>query len=132
MADYISIIKGNLKALGNKAKQFAETGAVKDVYDRSSTTARCYANIAKLTVLINGELEDQQKVFNEIGRLYYELSRGNAPEHFEELFKKVGEMDEKIEAMRQELADAKAAVEASRSNSEPASKPEALEDKTEE
>ena len=117
MANYQSMIKGTLKALGNKAKQVAESNAVKDVYDRSTTTAKCYANIAKLTVLINGELEDQQKVFNEIGRLYYELNRENPAEDFQELFDKVSEMDEKIESMRQELSDAKAAVEASRSNS---------------
>lgn len=114
MANYTSMIKGTIKAIGNKAKSIAETDAVRDAYDRSTTTARCYANIAKLNVLINGELEDQQKVFNEIGRLYYELNRGNAPEHFEELFASVGEMDEKIEAMREELAAAKAAVEAAR------------------
>ena len=116
MANYQSMIKGTLKALGNKAKQVAESNAVKDVYDRSTTTAKCYANIAKLTVLINGELEDQQKVFNEIGRLYYELNRENPAEDFQELFDKVSEMDEKIESMRQELSDAKAAVEASRAN----------------
>lgn len=114
MANYTSMIKGTIKAIGNKAKSIAETDAVRDAYDRSTTTARCYANIAKLNVLINGELEDQQKVFNEIGRLYYELNRGNAPEHFEELFASVGEMDEKIETMREELAAAKAAVEAAR------------------
>lgn len=117
MANYQSMIKGTLRALGNKAKQVAESNAVKDVYDRSTTTAKCYANIAKLTVLINGELEDQQKVFNEIGRLYYELNRENPAEDFQELFDKVSEMDEKIESMRQELSDAKAAVEAARSNS---------------
>lgn len=127
MANYQSMIKGTLKALGNKAKQVAESNAVKDVYDRSTTTAKCYANIAKLTVLINGELEDQQKVFNEIGRLYYELNRENPAEDFQELFDKVSEMDEKIESMRQELSDAKAAVEASRSNSnsEPAAEAKA-------
>lgn len=130
MANYQSMIKGTLKALGNKAKQVAESNAVKDVYDRSTTTAKCYANIAKLTVLINGELEDQQKVFNEIGRLYYELNRENPTEDFQELFDKVGEMDEKIESMRQELSDAKAAVEASRSNSNSEPAAEAKSDDT--
>ena len=130
MANYQSMIKGTLKALGNKAKQVAESNAVKDVYDRSTTTAKCYANIAKLTVLINGELEDQQKVFNEIGRLYYELNRENPAEDFQELFDKVSEMDEKIESMRQELSDAKAAVEASRSNSNSEPAAEAKSDDT--
>lgn len=130
MANYQSMIKGTLKALGNKAKQVAESNAVKDVYDRSTTTAKCYANIAKLTVLINGELEDQQKVFNEIGRLYYELNRENPAEDFQELFDKVSEMDEKIESMRQELSDAKAAVEASRSNSNAEPAAEAKSDDT--
>ena len=130
MANYASMIKGTIKAIGNKAKEIAETGAVKDVYDRSTTTARCYANIAKLTVLINGELEDQQKVFNEIGRLYYEMNRAEPSEHFAELFAKVAEMDEKIETMRQELSDAKAAVEAARSGG--STEVRLVEEKTEE
>ncbi|MCF0137379.1 MAG: hypothetical protein HUJ66_03335 [Oscillospiraceae bacterium] len=116
MANYTSMLKGTIKALGRKAKNIAEDNAFRDVYDRSTTTARCYTNIAKLSVLINGELEDQQKVFNEIGRTFYELNRSDPPELFAELFAKVGEMDDKIETMRAELAAAKSAVEAARSS----------------
>jgi len=120
MAKYTSMLKGTAKAIGAKAKNLAESETVrenvKDAYDRGTTTARCYANIAKLTVQINGELEEQQKVFNEIGRLYYELNRGIPAERFEELFAAVAESDEKIETMREELAAAKAAVESARKN----------------
>lgn len=131
MSNYQSMVKGTLKAIGKKAKEIADSNAVKDAYDRGTTTAKCYANIAKLSVRINGELEDQQKVFNEIGRLFYELNRDNPPEHFEELFTAVSEMDEKIEAMRQELSDAKAAVEASKVKSEVYAEESPVEDEAE-
>ena len=72
MADYKSMIKGTISAVGKKAKEYVESGALKDAYDRSSTTAMCYANIAKLNLQINGELEEQKKVFTEIGTSNYE------------------------------------------------------------
>ena len=63
MADYKSMIKGTINAIGTKAKDFAESGKMRDAYDRGSTTARCYAAIAKLNVKINGEVEEQKKIF---------------------------------------------------------------------
>ena len=68
MADYKSILKGTLNSVTKKAKDYVESGGLKEAYDKGSTTARCYANIAKLTLQINGELEEQNKVFIEIGR----------------------------------------------------------------
>ena len=65
MANYRSMIKGTASALGNKAKEkiksAAQSNKLHSVYDRSSTTARCYANIAKLNVKINGETTEQKK-----------------------------------------------------------------------
>ena len=69
MADYKSILKGTINSVTKKAKDYVESGGLKDAYDKGSTAARCYANIAKLTLQINGELEEQNKVFIEIGRL---------------------------------------------------------------
>ena len=112
MADYKSMIKGTISAVGKKAKDYVESGALKDAYDRSSTTAMCYANIAKLNLQINGELEEQKKVFIEIGRLCYDEHRDAPDARYAQLFEELQAMDEKIETMREELEAAKAAVEA--------------------
>ena len=114
MPEYTSMVKGTIKAIGRKAKELADDAALRDMYDRSTTTARCYANIAKMNVLINGELEDEQKLFAEIGRLCYELYKSAPPEEFAELFDRVTQTDEKIETLREELSAAKAAVRAAR------------------
>lgn len=114
MADYKSIIKGTVRYLGKKAKNITENSAVREVYDRSSTTAKCYANIAKLTVLINGELEEQKNIFTEIGHIYYKENAGKGEGPYEGLFEQLEEIDRKIEEMRVELNAAKASVEAAR------------------
>lgn len=111
MADYKNMIKGTLNVLGNKAKNYVESGSLKETYDRGTTTAKCYANIAKLNVQINGELEEQKKAFLEIGRLYYDMHRNDPEPRFAGLFEQISEIDTKIETMREELFAAKAAVE---------------------
>ena len=115
MADYKSMIKGTISAVGKKAKEYVESGALKDAYARGSTTAMCYANIAKLNLQINGELEEQKKVFTEIGRQYYDQNRDCAEGKFAVLFQELQAIDDRIEIMRTELEAAKAAVEASKS-----------------
>ena len=118
MANYRSMIKGTASALGNKAKEkiksAAQSNKLHNVYDRSSTTARCYANIAKLNVKINGELEEQKKVFVEIGRLYFDQHRNDPEDYFVPLFEELVAMDQKIEALRTELYEAKSSISAAK------------------
>ena len=116
MADYASIIKGTVNAVAKKAKDITESGAIRDAYDRGSTTAKCYANIAKLNLQINGELEEQKKLFTEIGKIYYEQNRDTPEGFFIELFEKLREKDDKIDALRSELEAAKQAVAAAKEN----------------
>ena len=110
MAEIKSIIKGTVNQLGGKAKELAESGAVRDAYDRGLTAVKAYANIAKLTLQINGELEEQKDIFAEIGRLYYAENGGVSDGDYAELFDAVKLSDAKIEAMRSELDAAKSAV----------------------
>ncbi len=117
MADYKSIIKGTINSVTSKAKQYVEGGGLKDAYDKGSTAARCYANIAKLSLQINGELEEQKKVFIEIGRLCYDENRNDPQGNYVPLFDELKAIDERIEVMREELEAAKAAVEAAKVNS---------------
>ena len=118
MADYKSILKGTLNSVTKKAKDYVESGSLKEAYDKGSTTARCYANIAKLSLQINGELEEENKVFIEIGRLCYDENRDNPDERYAPLFDELKAMDERIEKMREELEAAKAAVEAGKNGGE--------------
>lgn len=118
MANYRSMIKGTASAISSMAKEkikvVAQSGKVRDAYDRGSTTAKCYANIAKLNVRINGELEEQKKVFIEIGRLYFDQHRNDPEDYFVPLFEELEAMDEKIEGLRAELYEAKASIAAAR------------------
>lgn len=116
MANYKSIIKGTINSVTNKAKQYVESGGLKDAYDKGSTAARCYANIAKLTLQINGELEEQKKVFIEIGRLCYDENRDYPQGNYAPLFDELKAIDERIEVMCEELEAAKAAVDAAKAN----------------
>ena len=118
MADYKSILKGTLNSVTKKAKDYVESGSLKEAYDKGSTTARCYANIAKLSLQINGELEEENKVFIEIGRLCYDENRDNPDGRYAPLFDELKAMDERIEKMREELEAARAAVEAGKNGGE--------------
>ena len=118
MADYKSILKGTLNSVTKKAKDYVESGSLKEAYDKGSTTARCYANIAKLSLQINGELEEENKVFIEIGRLCYDENRDNPDGRYAPLFDELKALDERIEKMREELEAAKAAVEAGKNGGE--------------
>lgn len=115
MADYKDMIRGTVNSLGKKAKDFAESGKVKDAYDRGSTTAKCYAVIAKLNVKINGEVEQQRKIFTEIGHIYYDENKASPVDgKLAALFAEVEESERLINEMREELEAAKAAIEASK------------------
>ena len=118
MADYKSILKGTLNSVTKKAQDHDESGSLKEAYHKGSTTARCYANIAKLSLQINGELEEENKVFIEIGRLCYDENRDNPDGRYAPLFDELKAMDERIEKMREELEAAKAAVEAGKNGGE--------------
>lgn len=110
MADYKSIITGTLTNLASKVKEVAESGSVRDIYDRGAVRAKTYARIAKLSLELNGENEELRKVYAEIGRLYYEQAK-DAPEGFfaplfaqaEELYSGIAAREEEINALRAEM-----------------------------
>ena len=110
MAEFGSIVRGTAGALAKKAKELKDNGTVREAYDRGSTAARCYASIARLSLQINGELEEQKKIFTEIGKLYYEQHRDAPGDYYVELFEKLREKDDKIDELRAELEAAKQAV----------------------
>lgn len=110
MADYKSIITGTLNTLANKVKEVAESGSVRDIYDRGAGRAKAYARIAKLSLELNGENEELKKIYAEIGRLYYEQAK-DAPEGFfaplfaqaEEVCAVISAKEEEINSLRAEM-----------------------------
>jgi len=113
MADYKSMIKGTLNSLTEKAKDLAESGAVKDFYDKGTNKAKSVSRIAKLSLELNGESEDLKKVYAEIGELYYEQNVSNPQGFFVPLFDKVEELTTNIEVLQKELEAMKAELQTS-------------------
>lgn len=108
MANYKDIITGTLNNLVGKAKEAAENGTVRNIYEQGSTRAKAYARIAKLGLEVNGDTEELRRVYTEIGRLYYEENRDNPQGFFAPLFQQAEELTERIKAKSEEMEALKA------------------------
>lgn len=95
-----------------KVKEAAESSNVKGFYDKGTSRAKTYAQIAKLTLEMNGENEELKKVFCEIGRLYYEQAK-DAPEgYFAPLFEQAESVSASIEEKQAAIEELKLSVSA--------------------
>ncbi len=108
MANYKDIITGTLNNLVSKAKEVADNGTVRNIYEQGSTRAKAYARIAKLGLEVNGDTEELRRVYTEIGKLYYEENRDNPQGFFAPLFQQAEELTERIKAKSDEMEDLKA------------------------
>ena len=112
MADYKDIIQGTINNIVGKVKDVAESGTVRDIYDKGVDKAKSMGRIAKLSLEMNGESEELKRVYTEIGRLYYEEHKDSAAEPYysslfaraDELRAKLSEMDDEIKAMKDEFS----------------------------
>ena len=124
MADFKDIIFGTLNSLVEKAKDFAksdtvtqfvgkvkdtaENSSVREIYEQGTGRAKSYGKIAKLNLEINGESQELNRVFAEIGKLYYEQAK-DAPEGFYAgLFAQAQALADSIAAKEAEIRDLKA------------------------
>ena len=124
MADYKDIISGTLSSLMDKAKELAgsesvtrfrdrvretaETNGIKGVYDQGTSRAKIYGRIAKLSLEMNGQHQELNRVFTEIGKLCYEQYRDNPEGFFAPLFAQAGELGQAIRAKQAEIDALKA------------------------
>lgn len=108
MANYKDIITGTLNNLVSKAKEVADNGTVRNIYEQGSTRAKAYARIAKLGLEINGDTEELRRVYTEIGKLYYEENRNDPHGFFAPLFQQAEELTERINAKSDEMDALKA------------------------
>lgn len=103
MANYKDIITGTLNNLVSKAKEAADNGTVRNIYEHGSARAKAYARIAKLGLEVNGDTEELRRVYTEIGKLYYEENRDNPQGFFAPLFQQAEELTERIKAKSDEM-----------------------------
>lgn len=113
VVDKVKDVAENNPTINNvvgKVKEAAENSNVKGIYSKGTSRAKAYAQIAKLTLEMNGENEELKKVFCEIGRLYYEQAK-DAPEgYFAPLFEQAETVSASIEAKQAEIEELKVAA----------------------
>ena len=81
---------------------------MRDIYAQGTGRAKSYGRIAKLSLEINGESQELNRVYTEIGKLYYEQAK-DAPEGFYAgLFSQARELSESIAAKEAEIEAMKA------------------------
>lgn len=116
MADYKDLISGTLKNLAERVKDVADNTGLGDVYAKGIERTKSYGTMAKLTLSINSDTEELKRVYQEIGRLYYEDAKA-APEGFyASLFSQVEKLSASIEEKRRDIDAIKAELDSSSQN----------------
>ena len=104
MADY----RDMLKSLAAKAKDAADSSGVTGVYAKGAERARAFGQITKLTLDSNRDLEELQRVYAEIGRLYFEQAREKPEGFFVPLFEQANRLINGIRERKCEIDALKA------------------------
>lgn len=111
MADIKSIITGTINNIVGKAKEVAENAnvkeTVKDIYEQGSSKVRSYSAIAKLSLELTGDKSELNKLYTEIGRLYFEETK--EPDEFfapifeqaREVYNRIAEKEDLIAALKE-------------------------------
>ena len=107
MADYKDILSGTLGKFADKVKETASSSGVLDVYAQGANRAKAFGQLAKMTLELNGEHEELQRIYTEIGRLYFEQAK-DAPEgFFVPLFEQANRVSDSIRAKRAKIDELK-------------------------
>ena len=88
-----------------RVKDAAQNTGITDVFEKGSRRARSFGNATKLTVELNRDYKELERVFCEIGKLYYEQASSSPEGFFAPLF-------EQVEAIRTSIAAREAEIEA--------------------
>ena len=107
MADYKDLV-GNIL---NKAKDAAQSAGLSGVIEKGTQRAKSFGNATKLTLDLNRDHKELERVFAEIGKLYYEQTAGVADGFFAPLFEQVMTLRESIAAREAEIEAYKASFE---------------------
>ncbi len=105
-----------LSGLLDKVKDAAENTGVSGVYALGVERAKAYGRITRLSVSASAQADELDKVYREIGKLFFEQNAGHAEGLFVPLFEQAerlqGDIEEKnakIKAIKSELGESKGA-----------------------
>ena len=107
MADYKDILSGTLSRLADKVKETASSTGVLDVYAQGANRAKAFGQLTKLTLELNGEHEELQRIYTEIGRLYFEQAKDTPEGFFVPLFEQANRVSDNIRAKRAKIDELK-------------------------
>lgn len=107
MADYKDILSGTLSRLADKVKETASSTGVLDVYAQGANRAKAFGQLTKLTLELNGEHEELQRIYTEIGRLYFEQAKDTPEGFFVPLFEQANRVSDSIRAKRAKIDELK-------------------------
>ena len=132
MKDLLSSTVGNLVG---KVKDFSASDTVNDairsvrnaaastgvlgVYEKGAQRVKSFGSATKLTVDLNRDHTELQRVFAEIGRLCYEQNHDNPEGFFAPLFEQVEALRETIAAKEESIARYKAQFSGEGNDSSP-------------
>lgn len=106
MSNYLDTIN----SLVGRARELAESGAVRDVYEKGVSRTKSYARMAKLALSIKEDSDALQKLYAEIGRLFVEQNPIAPDAAYTDLFARAQGLRGLIEQKRREMDDLKADV----------------------
>lgn len=114
MSSYKDMLSDALSLIGSKARELAESDAMRSVYEQGSARVKNVAKVAKLTLATNRDSEELKRVYTEIGKLCFELNRAAPASPYTGLFAQAEELIASLRTKEEELADMKADYEAAR------------------
>ncbi len=128
MADYKEILSGTVETLVSRAKDLAGSDVVAgavgkvreaavntgvfEVYEKGARRAKSFTDATRLTVDLNRDYKELERVYTEIGKLYYDQAKDAPDGFFPSLFSQVS-------ALRSAIAEKEGQIEAYKANFSP-------------
>ena len=91
-----------------RVKEAAQSTGIVDVFEKGSQRARSFGSATRLTVDLNRDYKELERVFSEIGKLYYEQTSSSPEGFFAPLFEQAEAVMATIRAKEEELQAYKA------------------------
>lgn len=101
MSDY----KELFGKLAGKVKEAADSSGVLDIYAQGTERAKALGQIAKLSIELKSEHDELQRIYTEIGRMYFEQAKAAPEGSFVPLFDQANRTAEKIRETRAKIDD---------------------------
>lgn len=110
MADYNEMLSGALNRISNSVKEYTGGKSAKEIYEDGLNRAGNLGKAAKLAIELNSDTTELNRVFAEIGKLYYEENRANPGEFYKPLFSRLEELEKEISGKQAQMEGFKAAA----------------------